>query len=47
MVPEMNSIGVVSVHAEVTNPQPVGTASPSRSMFQVDTVALRMKLPVT
>jgi hypothetical protein len=37
----------VTVHEEDTNPQPVGSAAPGRSLFQTDSVALRIKLPVT
>jgi hypothetical protein len=37
----------VSFHSEDTNPQPVGTAAPHISTWQTDSVALRVKLPVT
>jgi hypothetical protein len=37
----------ITVHEETTSPLPVGSALPSRSTFQTDTVALRMKFPVS
>jgi hypothetical protein len=37
----------VTVHEESTSPLPVGSASPSRSLWQTDSVALRMRLPVS
>jgi hypothetical protein len=37
----------LTVHEEDTSPLPVGSASPGRSLWQTDSVALRMILPAT
>jgi hypothetical protein len=36
-----------ALHEEDTNPLPIGSASPAKSMFQTQCAALRIKLPVT
>jgi hypothetical protein len=37
----------VSVHQDDTSPQPIGNAGPTRSLWQTDSVALRMRMPVS
>jgi len=45
--PEIETSKAATLHMEDTSPQAVGTASPHRSMFQIDSIALKMRWPVT
>src|SRR5262249_23036618 len=45
--PAIDAAKSVSVVEDDAAPQPPGTAGPHRSLFQTDSLALRVKLPVT
>jgi hypothetical protein len=45
--PAVDAASSTSLHEEDASPQPIGSVSPAREMFQSDCVALRIKLPVT
>lgn len=45
--PTVESSKATTLHMEDTAPQPIGSAGPAKSMFQTDSVALKLRWPVT
>jgi hypothetical protein len=45
--PELETANAASLHMEDTTPAPLGTASPARSLFQTDTIAIKVRWPVS
>jgi hypothetical protein len=46
-VPEFRASYEASIHMEDTSPQPLGTANPTRTPFQTDCLALRLRLSLS
>jgi hypothetical protein len=45
--PEIDASNATSLHLEDTSPQPLGSASPTKSMFQVSCIALKIRWPIS